>query len=81
MRVTQAAWETPVASMGTEKALRRSGGVASRIAVAVSTQLPQLAPQPVRMVNSAMLRTPLAAASRIWRSVTPLQIQTYKRRT
>ena len=72
-----AAWETPAPSIGMENAVRRSAGVASRIAVAVSRQLPQFAPQPVRMVSSATLRTPLAAASRIWRSVTPLQMQTY----
>lgn len=40
-------------------------------------QLPQLEPQPVRIVNSAMLRQPPSAASRIWRSVIPLQMQTY----
>jgi hypothetical protein len=29
------------------------------------------------MVNSPMLSQPLSTASRIWRSVTPLQRQTY----
>ncbi len=41
------------------------------------TQLPQPAPQPVRMVNSDMDRQPAAAVCRISRSVTPLQTQTY----
>ena len=39
--------------------------------------LPQVAPAPVRMVSSATVAHPAAAASRIWRSVTPLQMQTY----
>jgi len=43
------------------------------------TQLPQVAPQPVRMVSSDMVRQPASAASRIWRSVTPLHRQTYTR--
>lgn len=75
----QAAREMPAPSIGTGKALRRSGAWASRMSAAVSRQVPQVAPQPVRMVSSATLRTPLAAASRIWWSVTPLQMQTYKR--
>lgn len=41
------------------------------------TQLPQPAPQPVRMVSSDMDRQPAAAVWRISRSVTPLQRQTY----
>ena len=45
---------------------------------AISRQLPQLAPAPVRMVSSATLRQPASAVSRIWRSVTPWQMQTYK---
>jgi len=40
-------------------------------------QLPQLAPTPVRMVSSVSDAQPDSAASRIWRSVTPLQMQTY----
>ena len=76
----QAACWMPVTSIGTGKALPRSIREASRIAEAVSRQVPQVAPQPVRMVSSAMLRTPLAAASRIWWSVTPLQMQTYTAR-
>lgn len=43
----------------------------------MSRQEPQLEPQPVRMVSSETLLQPLAAASRIWWSVTPLQMQTY----
>lgn len=43
----------------------------------MSRQEPQVAPQPVRMVSSDTLATPLWAASRIWWSVTPLQMQTY----
>jgi len=43
----------------------------------MSRQEPQLLPQPVRMVSSETLVQPLAAASRIWWSVTPLQMQTY----
>jgi len=43
----------------------------------MSRQLPQVLPQPVRMVSSETLLQPLAAASRIWWSVTPLQMQTY----
>ncbi len=41
------------------------------------TQLPQPAPQPVRMVSSAMERQPAAIVWRIACSVTPLQRQTY----
>lgn len=48
---------------------------------ATSKQLPQLAPQPVRIVSSATLLQPLVAASRIWWSVTPLQMQTYTKTT
>src|SRR5690606_4892954 len=44
---------------------------------AVGRQVPQVAPQPVRMVSSATLSQPAWTASRIWRSVTPLQMQTY----
>src|SRR5690606_39331556 len=44
---------------------------------AMSRQEPQVEPQPVRMVNSATVLQPLSAASRIWWSVTPLQMQTY----
>lgn len=43
----------------------------------MSRQDPQVAPQPVRIVSSDTLTTPLCAASRIWWSVTPLQMQTY----
>lgn len=43
----------------------------------MSRQEPQVAPHPVRMVNSATDVTPWLAASRIWWSVTPLQMQTY----
>ena len=41
------------------------------------TQLPQPAPQPVRMVSSAIVRQPAAAVWRMSRSVTPLQRHTY----
>ncbi len=44
----------------------------------MSMQLPQVAPQPVRIVSSDISRQPLAAAWRIWESVTPLQMQTNK---
>lgn len=44
---------------------------------AMSRQLPQLAPAPVRMVSSGRLRQPASAAWRMSRSVTPLQMQTY----
>ena len=44
----------------------------------MSRQLPQVAPQPVRMVSSDTSRQPFAAAWRIWVSVTPLQMHTYK---
>lgn len=44
---------------------------------AISKQDPQLDPQPVRMVSSVRLAQPFSAASRIWWSVTPLQMQTY----
>lgn len=40
-------------------------------------QLPQQAPQPVRMVNSVMVSQPAPTARRISFSVTPLQTQTY----
>lgn len=43
----------------------------------MSRHEPQVEPQPVRMVNSATVLQPLPAASRIWWSVTPLQMQTY----
>ena len=43
----------------------------------MQVQLPQPAPQPVRMVNSAIVEQPAAAVSRIARSVTPLQRHTY----
>lgn len=49
--------------------------------VAVSMQLPQLEPQPVRIINSGMESQPAAAASRISLSVIPWQRQTYKART
>lgn len=44
---------------------------------AMSRHEPQLEPQPVRMVNSVTVLQPLSAASRIWWSVIPLQMQTY----
>lgn len=44
---------------------------------AISRHDPQFEPQPVRMVSSARLAQPFSAASRIWWSVTPLQMQTY----
>lgn len=43
----------------------------------MSRQEPQVAPQPVRIVRSPTVVQPLLAASRIWWSVTPLQMQTY----
>jgi hypothetical protein len=43
----------------------------------MSRQLPQVAPAPVRIVNSATLRQPASAAWRMSRSVTPLQMHTY----
>src|SRR5690554_5551769 len=48
--------------------------------VAVSTQQPQLEPQPVRIISSGMALQPASAASRISLSVTPWQRQTYKAR-
>ena len=42
----------------------------------MSRQLPQVAPAPVRIVNSATLRQPASAAWRMSRSVTPVQEQT-----
>ena len=45
--------------------------------VASSTQLPQLAPAPVRMVSSDIVLQPASAAWRMSLSVTPLQMQTY----
>jgi len=44
---------------------------------AIATQLPQVAPQPVRIVNSVIDAQPAAAALRMSVSVTPLQTQTY----
>ena len=43
----------------------------------MSTQEPQHAPAPVRIVSSAIERHPAAAASRMSFSVTPLQMHTY----
>jgi hypothetical protein len=51
--------------------------ISSSNAVAMQTQLPQPAPQPVRMVSSAIVEQPASAVWRIIRSVTPLQMQTY----
>src|SRR5690606_8949143 len=62
---------------GSSTKTRRARASDSSRASAVPMQLPQLEPQPVRMVSSAMLPQPAAAASRIWWSVTPLQTQTY----
>ena len=45
---------------------------------AISTQLPQPLPRPVRIVSSDTVRTPASAARRISWSVTPWQMQTYK---
>lgn len=62
----------------------KSGNGSARVAcawfnrsLAISRHEPQLEPQPVRMVSSARLAQPFSAASRIWWSVTPLQMQTY----
>jgi len=46
--------------------------------LAVSTQQPQLEPQPVRIISSGIPVQPASAASRISLSVTPWQRQTYK---
>ena len=46
----------------------------------MQTQVPQPAPQPVRMVNSAIVEQPDAAVCRIACSVTPLQRHTYMAR-
>ena len=43
---------------------------------AMSMQLPQVEPAPVRIVSSATLVTPFSAASRIVVSVMPWQMQT-----
>ena len=59
------------------KVSRGAGWAACNTSIAMSRQLPQLAPAPVRMVSSANVEQPALAASRIWRSVTPLQMQTY----
>mgnify|MGYP003577769229 CR=1 FL=1 len=56
---------------------REAGWAACNTSIAMSRQLPQFAPAPVRMVNSATVVQPAAAASRIWWSVMPLQMQTY----
>src|SRR5690606_22069401 len=45
---------------------------------AVSTQQPQLEPQPVRIISSGIPLQPASAASRISASVTPWHRQTYK---
>ena len=55
----------------------RTAWTSSSNCAAISRQLPQVAPQPVRMVSSGSVRQPAAATSRISRSVTPLQRQTY----
>ena len=47
------------------------------IASASGRQLPQVEPNPVRMVSSDTELQPASVASRTWRSVTPLQMQTY----
>lgn len=75
-RDDQAAFAIPVSLLmpAAHFALRCAS---SRISVAAQIQLPQPAPQPVRMVNSAMLRQPASAVWRMVRSVTPLQRQTY----
>lgn len=46
-------------------------GVSDRMLVAVSRQLPQLEPQPVRIISSDIPAQPEPAASRISESVTP----------
>lgn len=46
----------------------------------MQTQVPQPAPQPVRMVNSDIVEQPAAAVCRIACSVTPLQRHTYMAR-
>lgn len=56
---------------------RDAGWAVWSMSNAMSRQLPQLAPAPVRMVSSATVVQPEAAASRIWWSVMPLQMQTY----
>ena len=50
----------------------------SSMPLAVSTQQPQLEPQPVRIISSGIPAQPASAASRISLSVTPWQRQTYK---
>src|SRR3546814_12862023 len=66
---------------GNSTTLSRAGFCSARacssISAAVSTQLPQQAPQPVRMVSSARPPQPAFAAWRMSLSVTPLQMHTY----
>src|SRR5690606_23925657 len=55
----------------------RAAWTSSSMPWAMSTQLPQHAPAPVRMVSSERVRQPASATSRISWSVIPLQMQTY----
>lgn len=57
-----------------------AGRAASSRALAVSMQVPQQAPTPVRMVSSGSELQPASAARRMSASVIPLQMQTYKAR-
>jgi len=59
------------------KASRVGAWASFKMAVAISRQLPQLLPRPVRIVSSATSRTPSAAARWIALSVIPKQTQTY----
>src|SRR5690606_5595272 len=65
---------------GTQAASSTTGSAmaSETIPVAVSMQLPQLEPQPVRIISSDIPEQPAAAASRISESVIPWQRQTYK---
>ena len=60
---------------GMEQAASR--WVSSINCAAISPQQPQVVEQPVATESSASVRAPSRAASRMARSVTPLQMQTY----
>ena len=66
----------------TTSAVVAAGGLdgrqASSRAPAVSMQVPQQAPTPVRIVSSGNELQPASAAARMSWSVIPLQMQTYK---
>src|SRR5690606_35891963 len=76
----QAAWRMPGSPTTLPRCGCNSARACSSVSVAASTQLPQQAPQPVRIVSSAIPPQPAWAAWRMSRSVTPLQMHTYMER-